>query len=135
MRKKKRARSSARKGLGKLHIRQKCMFPKNCTFISRELWLSQENYNKQNRSLRLRESAKSFSTSQKIADHQQPLKAKTTRRKRRKRRRKEERRGIMEEVGLKTFPQSAPSPPNMFLGPTPSNGRTREQHNSHKGRD
>ena len=52
-------RSSARRGLGKLHIRQGCLLSKIRTFISRELQLSQkitiskailgisENYNRQ----------------------------------------------------------------------------------------
>ena len=40
----------------------------------------------------------------------------------------------MEEAGLKKkFPLRAPAPPNMFPGRVPSIGRTREQHNSHKG--
>ena len=34
---------------------------------------------------------------------------------------------------LKIFPLGIPPPPNMFLGPIPSMGRTREQNNSHKG--
>ena len=52
-------RSSARRGLGELHIRQGCLLSKIHTFISRELHLSQkiiisksvlcisENYNRQ----------------------------------------------------------------------------------------
>ena len=39
---KKRVRSSARRGLGKLHIRQGCLWLKIRTFISRELQLLQK---------------------------------------------------------------------------------------------
>ena len=39
---KKRVRSSARRGLEKLHIRQGCLLSKIHTFISRELQLSQK---------------------------------------------------------------------------------------------
>ena len=39
----------------------------------------------------------------------------------------------MEEAGLKNIPFKRVAPPNMFPGLVPSMGRTREQHNSHKG--
>ena len=39
----------------------------------------------------------------------------------------------MEESRLKNIPSECVAPPNIFPGLVPSMGRTREQHNSHKG--
>ena len=121
-----RARGGYKK---KKNIRQVHVFPKDCTVIA----VISENYNQQSRSLHLRklQLAKPFSTSKKITINKHLVKAKTTRKRKRKRRRrrKEGRRGIAEGAGLEAFKARLPLQVTPDLNP--SNGRTREQRNSH----
>ena len=90
----------------------------------------------QNHSLHLRklQSSKPFPTS---TNHDRLIlvKAKTTRKKNEKRRirRKEGRRGIEKGTGLGAFQATSPPPLQAFPSLAPSMGRTREQHNPHKG--
>ena len=110
-----KARSSARKGLGKLRILEcKTHVLQRIVLYFKGVTVNTENYNQQSRSLHLRklQSAKPFSAVLYIVegyDWPTPVKAKTKRKGKIKERRK--RKGIMEEARLKNIPleRTAPS--------------------------